>query len=138
MTVRESRDERQQMESTFDYLTTLASSFKCTGMLEVVGVTDVLHLASSLGGLSNGLRLCQGKRISVAVPEGGIPLQIDGEPFNVVVTLRAHARLTLARALTKKICPIAHLTRELVWHSLQRNGMAPNHSLLNSSARCQR
>jgi len=52
------------------------------GLVEVVGVTDVLHLACSLGGLSNGVRLCQGERISIGVPGGGVPLQIDGEPYN--------------------------------------------------------
>jgi len=54
------------------------------GLLEVVGVTDVVHLACSLGGLSNGVRLCQGSRITLSVPGGGVPLQIDGEPYNVV------------------------------------------------------
>ena len=29
------------------------------GKLEVVGVTDVVHLANALGGVSNGVRLCQ-------------------------------------------------------------------------------
>ena len=53
------------------------------GVLEVVGVTDVLHLAYSLGGLSNGVRLCQGSSISIRAPAGGVPLQIDGEPFNI-------------------------------------------------------
>ena len=53
------------------------------GLVEVVGVKDVVHLANSLGGLSNGLRICQGREIRVAAPAGGMPLQIDGEPFNV-------------------------------------------------------
>lgn len=111
------------------------------GLLEVVGVTDVLHLAYSLGGLSNGVRLCQGAHsecrrastarpcpapqfsletpprwqerraaaiappacerdrsrppplirslarpfaVRLAVPQGGVPIQIDGEPYNIV------------------------------------------------------
>ena len=53
------------------------------GCLEVVGVTDVVHLAFSLGGLSNGVRLCQGASISVKCADGGVPLQIDGEPCNL-------------------------------------------------------
>jgi len=52
------------------------------GVLEVVGVTDVLHLASSLGGLSNGVRLCQGANLSIRARDGGVALQVDGEPFN--------------------------------------------------------
>ena len=53
------------------------------GMLEVVGVTDVLHLAFSLGGFSNGVRICQGRELRIVASEGGVPLQIDGEPFNL-------------------------------------------------------
>ena len=53
------------------------------GLLEVVGVTDVLHLAASLGGLSSGVRLCQGRQVTIDVPKGGVPLQVDGEPYNV-------------------------------------------------------
>lgn len=59
------------------------------GCLEVVGVTNVLHLAATLGGISNGVRLCQGRRLTIAVPGGGVPLQIDGEPFNVRVPATA-------------------------------------------------
>ena len=53
------------------------------GVLEVVGVTDVVHLALSLGGLSNGVRICQGKQLSIRCEGGGVPLQIDGEPCNL-------------------------------------------------------
>ena len=53
------------------------------GRLEVVAVTDVVHLASSLGGFSNGVRLCQGSKLRLYAPDGGVPLQVDGEPFNV-------------------------------------------------------
>ena len=53
------------------------------GHLEVVAVGDVVHLACSLGGLSSGIRLCQGRSLALRVPRSGVPLQIDGEPFNV-------------------------------------------------------
>lgn len=53
------------------------------GILEVVAVRNVIHLAMALGGFSNGIRLCQGEEITVRVSEKGVPLQIDGEPFNV-------------------------------------------------------
>jgi len=52
------------------------------GTVEVVGVTDVLHLACSLGGLSNGVRLCQGAKLSIRARDRGVALQVDGEPFN--------------------------------------------------------
>jgi len=54
------------------------------GILEVVAVSDVTHLALSLGGISSGIRLCQGRHITLACREGGVPLQVDGEPFNIV------------------------------------------------------
>ena len=53
------------------------------GLLELVGVTDVLHLALTLGGFSNGVRICQGRSITIESRKMGIPLQIDGEPYNV-------------------------------------------------------
>ena len=52
------------------------------GVLEVVAVTDVVHLAAALGGFSNGMRVCQGRRVSVRIDGAGIPLQIDGEVFD--------------------------------------------------------
>jgi hypothetical protein len=52
------------------------------GKLEVVGVTSVVHLALSLGGFSNGVRLCQGRDVQITALDSGVPLQIDGEPFN--------------------------------------------------------
>ena len=52
------------------------------GLFEVVGVTDVVHLALTLGGLSNGVRICQGRQLRLYAPGGGVPLQVDGEPFN--------------------------------------------------------
>ena len=55
------------------------------GVLELVGVTDVLHLALTLGGLSNGMRICQGRTLTLDVRGKGVPLQIDGEPFNVAL-----------------------------------------------------
>lgn len=53
------------------------------GKLEVVAVANVIHLALTLGGFSNGIRLAQGGQISVEVRGPGVPLQVDGEPFSV-------------------------------------------------------
>jgi hypothetical protein len=61
-------------------LLTLRRACAC---MQVVGVTDVVHLAFSLGGLSNGVRLCQGRRVRVRSVGAGVPLQIDGEPCNI-------------------------------------------------------
>lgn len=53
------------------------------GRLEIVAVANVIHLALTLGGLSNGIRLAQGGQISVEVRGPGVPFQVDGEPFSV-------------------------------------------------------
>ena len=53
------------------------------GKLEIVAVANVLHLALTLGGFSNAIRVAQGSNISVEVSGNGVPFQVDGEPFSV-------------------------------------------------------
>ena len=67
------------------------------GVLEVVAVTDVVHLAAALGGFSNGMRVCQGRRVSVRIDGAGIPLQIDGEVFDTPPADAPPFSLTLER-----------------------------------------
>jgi len=53
------------------------------GVLEIVCVTGVFHLAQTLAGFSNAVRLAQGREVSIEVEGSGVPLQVDGEPFGV-------------------------------------------------------
>ncbi|RXN29119.1 diacylglycerol kinase theta [Labeo rohita] len=48
------------------------------GMLEVVGVTGVVHMVQS--GLRSGIRIAQGSYIRITVNKP-IPVQVDGEPW---------------------------------------------------------
>ncbi|XP_062381307.1 diacylglycerol kinase theta isoform X2 [Sardina pilchardus] len=50
------------------------------GMLEVVGVTGVVHMGQVQGGLRSGIRIAQGTYIRITVTKP-IPMQVDGEPW---------------------------------------------------------
>ncbi|XP_031442985.1 diacylglycerol kinase theta isoform X2 [Clupea harengus] len=49
-------------------------------MLEVVGVTGVVHMGQVQGGLRSGIRIAQGTYIRITVTKP-IPVQVDGEPW---------------------------------------------------------
>lgn len=50
------------------------------GLLEVVGVTGVMHMGQVQGGLRSGIRIAQGNYIRLTVSKA-IPVQVDGEPW---------------------------------------------------------
>ncbi|KAI1883770.1 hypothetical protein AGOR_G00235000 [Albula goreensis] len=50
------------------------------GMLEVVGVTGVVHMGQVQSGLRSGIRVAQGNYIRITVTKP-IPVQVDGEPW---------------------------------------------------------
>uniref|UniRef100_A0AAR2LJU6 Diacylglycerol kinase n=1 Tax=Pygocentrus nattereri TaxID=42514 RepID=A0AAR2LJU6_PYGNA len=50
------------------------------GMLEVVGVTGVVHMGQVQSGLRSGIRIAQGSYIRIIVTKP-IPVQVDGEPW---------------------------------------------------------
>ncbi|XP_026199803.1 diacylglycerol kinase theta [Anabas testudineus] len=50
------------------------------GLLEVVGVTGVVHMGQVQSGLRSGIRIAQGNYIRLAVTKP-IPVQVDGEPW---------------------------------------------------------
>uniref|UniRef100_A0A674D518 Diacylglycerol kinase n=1 Tax=Salmo trutta TaxID=8032 RepID=A0A674D518_SALTR len=50
------------------------------GMLEVVGVTGVVHMGQVQGGMRSGIRLAQGNYVRITVTKP-IPVQVDGEPW---------------------------------------------------------
>ena len=70
------------------------------GMLEVVGVTGVVHLGQIQSGLRSAMRIAQGGHIKIRL-NTDMPVQVDGEPWiqtpgDVVV---------LKSALKVNICP---------------------------------
>ncbi|XP_038626424.1 diacylglycerol kinase theta isoform X1 [Tachyglossus aculeatus] len=50
------------------------------GLLEVVGVTGVVHMGQVQGGLRSGIRIAQGSYFRVTLLKR-IPVQVDGEPW---------------------------------------------------------
>ncbi|XP_068596740.1 diacylglycerol kinase theta [Brachionichthys hirsutus] len=50
------------------------------GLLEVVGVTGVMHMGQVQGGMRSGIRIAQGNYIRLTVSKP-IPVQVDGEPW---------------------------------------------------------
>ncbi|KAJ3602777.1 hypothetical protein NHX12_030525 [Muraenolepis orangiensis] len=50
------------------------------GMLEVVGVTGVVHMGQVQSGLRSGIRIAQGNYVRITVTKP-IPVQVDGEPW---------------------------------------------------------
>uniref|UniRef100_A0A8C5CPI6 Diacylglycerol kinase n=1 Tax=Gadus morhua TaxID=8049 RepID=A0A8C5CPI6_GADMO len=50
------------------------------GMLEVLGVTGVVHMGQVQSGLRSGIRIAQGNYIRITVTKP-IPVQVDGEPW---------------------------------------------------------
>ncbi|XP_056138784.1 diacylglycerol kinase theta [Lampris incognitus] len=50
------------------------------GMLEVVGVTGVVHMGQVQSGMRSGIRIAQGNYIRITVTKS-IPVQVDGEPW---------------------------------------------------------
>ncbi|KAG7270190.1 hypothetical protein CRUP_016024 [Coryphaenoides rupestris] len=50
------------------------------GMLEVVGVTGVVHMGQVQSGLRTGIRIAQGNYIRITLTKP-IPVQVDGEPW---------------------------------------------------------
>ncbi|GAV03562.1 hypothetical protein RvY_13963-2 [Ramazzottius varieornatus] len=70
------------------------------GMLEVVGVTGVVHLGQMQSGLRSGIRIAQGGHIRIKM-KGELPVHVDGEPWNQgsgqVTVLRSALRATMLK-----------------------------------------
>ncbi|XP_071865436.1 diacylglycerol kinase theta isoform X2 [Bombus fervidus] len=70
------------------------------GMLEVVGVTGVIHLGQIQSGLRTAMRIAQGGHIKIYL-HSDIPVQVDGEPWvqspgNIVV-LKSALKATMLK-----------------------------------------
>ncbi|XP_011504566.1 PREDICTED: diacylglycerol kinase theta [Ceratosolen solmsi marchali] len=70
------------------------------GILEVVGVTGVIHLGQIQSGFRNGMRIAQGGHIKIHL-HSDIPVQVDGEPWlqspGDVVVLRSALKATMLK-----------------------------------------
>ncbi|KAG8225526.1 hypothetical protein J437_LFUL006065 [Ladona fulva] len=76
------------------------------GMLEVVGVTGVVHLGQIQSGLRSAMRIAQGGHIKIHL-HTDIPVQVDGEPWvqspGDVVVLKSALKATMLKKTKGKI-----------------------------------
>ncbi|KAI4491356.1 hypothetical protein M0804_002748 [Polistes exclamans] len=74
------------------------------GMLEVVGVTGVIHLGQIQSGLRGAMRIAQGGHIKIRL-NSDIPVQVDGEPWvqspGEIVVLKSALKVILRKTLPK-------------------------------------
>ncbi|XP_075976461.1 diacylglycerol kinase theta isoform X5 [Anticarsia gemmatalis] len=70
------------------------------GMLEIVGVTGVVHLGQIQSGLRGAMRIAQGGHIKINL-KSEIPVQVDGEPWvaapSEVVVLKSALKATMLK-----------------------------------------
>ncbi|KAK2580426.1 hypothetical protein KPH14_006173 [Odynerus spinipes] len=70
------------------------------GMLEVVGVTGVMHLGQIQSGLRGAMRIAQGGHIKIRL-HSDIPVQVDGEPWvqspGEIVVLKSALKATMLK-----------------------------------------
>ncbi|XP_052865360.1 diacylglycerol kinase theta isoform X1 [Anopheles cruzii] len=76
------------------------------GMLEVVGVTGVVHLGQIQSGLRSAMRIAQGGHIKIHL-HSDIPVQVDGEPWvqspGDVVVLKSALKATMLKKMKGKM-----------------------------------
>ncbi|KAG8185626.1 hypothetical protein JTE90_026087 [Oedothorax gibbosus] len=70
------------------------------GMLEVVGVTGVVHMGQIQSGLRSAIRIAQGGHLRIKLKDD-MPVQVDGEPWiqspGEVVVLRSALKATMLK-----------------------------------------
>ncbi|XP_017764689.1 PREDICTED: diacylglycerol kinase theta isoform X4 [Eufriesea mexicana] len=70
------------------------------GMLEVVGVTGIMHLGQIQSGLRTAMRIAQGGHIKIHL-HSDIPVQVDGEPWvqspGDIVVLKSAVKATMLK-----------------------------------------
>ncbi|XP_014252766.1 diacylglycerol kinase theta isoform X4 [Cimex lectularius] len=75
------------------------------GMLEVVGVTGVVHLGQIQSGLRSAIRIAQGGHIKIHI-HSDMPVQVDGEPWVQapceVVVLKSAVKATMLKKIKMK------------------------------------
>lgn len=76
------------------------------GMLEIVGVTGVVHMGQIHSGLRTGIRIAQGGHLRITLLSD-LPVHVDGEPWvqaaGQVVVLRSALKATMLKKSKNKI-----------------------------------
>ncbi|XP_071956789.1 diacylglycerol kinase theta-like isoform X2 [Antedon mediterranea] len=71
------------------------------GMLEIIGLTGVMHLGQIQGSLRNGIRLAQASHIRISM-KTDMPVQVDGEPWMQLSGEVVVSRSALQATMLKK------------------------------------
>jgi len=76
-------------------------------MLEVVGVTGVVHLGQIQSGLRSAMRIAQGGHIKIRL-NTELPVQVDGEPWiqtpGDVVVLKSALKVSINHLVHLNLC----------------------------------
>ncbi|CAH8457410.1 unnamed protein product [Heterobilharzia americana] len=74
------------------------------GLLEVVGISGVVHMGQIYSGLSTGIRLAQAGHLKILL-KSELPIQVDGEPFihppGQITVLRSALRANMLRKVKR-------------------------------------
>ena len=77
----------------------------CDGLLEVVGVTDIVHLSQIQAGIKPAVRIAQGEDIRILL-KCKLPVHVDGEPWSQcagqIVLSNSAPRATMLKKKTKE------------------------------------
>ncbi|KAA0193762.1 Diacylglycerol kinase, partial [Fasciolopsis buskii] len=102
------------------------------GLLEVVGISGVVHMGQIYSGLGTGIRLAQAGHLKILL-KTELPIQIDGEPFihpaGQIVVLRSALRATMLRKVkrikrrTMEITVPSELSRLVIQQSTQPDSL---------------
>lgn len=102
------------------------------GLLEVVGISGVVHMGQIYSGLGTGIRLAQAGHLKILL-KTELPIQIDGEPFihpaGQIMVLRSALRATMLRKVkrikrrTVEITLPSELSRLVVQQSMQPDSL---------------
>nr|CAH8831940.1 unnamed protein product [Trichobilharzia regenti] len=74
------------------------------GLLEVVGISGVVHMGQIYSGLGTGIRLAQAAHLKILL-KSELPIQVDGEPFihppGQITVLRSALRANMLRKVKR-------------------------------------
>jgi len=87
------------------------------GLLEVVGISGVVHMGQMQSGIRTGIRLGQGKEIKIEL-RTTLPVQVDGEawpqPLGYIAITRLPDQASMLQGGDKKVFSRAPTKKEMV------------------------
>uniref|UniRef100_A0A6P4EPD7 Diacylglycerol kinase n=1 Tax=Drosophila rhopaloa TaxID=1041015 RepID=A0A6P4EPD7_DRORH len=111
------------------------------GMLEVVGVTGVVHLGQIQSGIRTAMRIAQGGHIKIHL-NTDMPVQVDGEPWiqspgDVVVLKSALKATMLKKTKSKRRLTEPHISPAVLSLSVAQQGSGSGSGSVSGSPQSQ-